>query len=144
MSYIKAKILLVEDNMGDIVLIKEALKDNKINNELEVVMDGESAMKLLKKSLETKNYPDIILLDINIPEIDGKEILHFIKTNENLKRIPVIMLTSSSSPKDILDSYEGFANCFITKPVNLDKFINVIHTIEDFWLSIVKLPKDLL
>lgn len=136
------QILLVEDNEGDVVLAQEALKEGNIETKVDVVRDGQEALDYLHKQ---KRYakaetPDLILLDINLPRIDGKEVLANIKHDQNLRLIPVIMLTTSSSHKDVLDSYYHHANCYITKPVDLDKFLTVVQKIENFWLSIVKLP----
>ena len=135
-------ILLVEDNEGDIVLTKEALSDAKISNQISVVRDGEEAIHLLNQALMTDTLllPDLILLDINLPKIDGKEVLIYIKTDPILKKIPVVMLTTSSSEMDVTDAYSNHANCFITKPVDLNKFFSVVRMIEDFWITIVKLP----
>lgn len=133
-------ILLVEDNEGDIVLTLEALKDARIRNQVSVARDGEEALALLR---ETDNLPDLILLDINLPKVDGLEVLNSIKTDDRLKMIPVIMLTTSRAEKDISYSYAHHANCFITKPVDLPCFMDVIRTIENFWISIVKLPKTI-
>jgi chemotaxis family two-component system response regulator Rcp1 len=136
-------ILLVEDNEGDIVLTLEALKEAKLKNKISVVRDGEQALQFLHRQgrFTDEDMPQLILLDINLPKIDGKEVLHKIKTDPDLKKIPVVILTTSSSEKDILEAYNNYANCYITKPVDLDKFIDVIHTVEDFWISIVQLPK---
>ncbi len=135
-------ILLVEDNPGDIRLTREALKDGKIKNKLNVVMDGEEAILYLQKMGQYKDAetPDIILLDLNLPKKDGREVLAEIKSSLVLKCIPVIILTTSSAQQDIVNTYSHHANCYITKPVDFNQFINVIRTIEDFWLSIVKLP----
>lgn len=135
-------ILLVEDNEGDIVLTKEALYDAKIKNKVSVSRDGEEAITYLNNALTNPKelIPDLILLDINLPKIDGKEVLHYIKTNPALKKIPVVILTTSSSELDVADSYNNYANCFISKPVSLDKFFDVVRMIEDFWITIVKLP----
>ena len=135
-------ILLVEDNEGDIVLTLEALKEAKLKNQISVVRDGEEALQFLYKEgkYERQDSPQLILLDINLTKIDGKEVLHRIKSDPDLKKIPVVILTTSSSEKDILEAYNNYANCYITKPVDLDKFIDVIHTVEDFWISIVQLP----
>ncbi|WP_247236704.1 response regulator [Telluribacter sp. SYSU D00476] len=140
MSYIQKpiRILLVEDNEGDIVLTKEALSEGKIRNTIIVARDGVEATELL--SDEDFELPDLILLDMNLPRMDGKEVLSYIKHNNRLRRIPVIILTTSSSEKDIKESYDNQANCFISKPVDLDKFIKIIRNIEDFWISIVQLP----
>ena len=137
------KILFVEDNEGDIVLTLEALKEAKINNYITVVRDGEEALTFLKKEGTYKNAetPDLVLLDINLPKIDGKEVLAKIKSDKELMVIPVVILTTSDSEKDILESYHNHANCYITKPVDFKKFMEVIHTVKDFWISIVQLPK---
>jgi CheY-like chemotaxis protein len=132
------RILLVEDNEGDIILTKEALREAKFTNEILVATDGEQALTLLKS---TQPLPDLILLDINLPKVTGLEVLTFIKSDEKLKMIPVIMLTTSSAERDVVSSYANHANCFITKPVDLPRFMEVIKTIEDFWISIVKLPQ---
>jgi chemotaxis family two-component system response regulator Rcp1 len=135
-------ILLVEDNEGDILLTREALAAGKMLSHLSVVTDGESAIKFLNREAPYENEacPQLILLDINLPRLDGKEVLGHIKTNELLKQIPVVMLTTSSSPTDILEAYHKQANCYITKPTDLNKFEDVIHSFEDFWISIVQLP----
>ena len=132
-------ILLVEDNEGDIVLTKEALREARIGNEVRVARDGQQALDMLR---DTDNPPHLILLDINLPKMDGLELLGIIKKDERLKRIPVIMLSTSSAEKDILRSYANHANCFITKPVDLAKFMEVVKSIEAFWISIVKLPPN--
>ena len=144
MSMSEIHILLVEDNEGDIVLTLEALKEAKLRNRISVVRDGEEAMQFLfKEGKYTKaETPQLILLDINLPRMDGNEVLNRIKIHPELKRVPVVILTTSSSEKDIHEAYNNHANCYITKPVDLDKFIDVIHTIEDFWISIVQLPKQ--
>ena len=136
------RILLVEDNEGDILLTLEALREARIGNEVDVVKDGDRAVQFLKKEGEFKDAytPDLILLDINLPRMDGFEVLAVIKNDERLSVIPVIMLTTSDSEKDILESYKHHANCYITKPVNFENFMNVIQTIKDFWINIVKLP----
>ena len=133
-------ILLVEDNEGDIVLTLEALKDARIRNHVTVARDGEEALTFLR---ETDNLPDMVLLDINLPKVDGLEVLNTIKTTDELKMIPVIMLSTSAAESDISYSYAHHANCFITKPVNLSCFMDVIRTIENFWITIVKLPKTI-
>ncbi len=138
-------ILLVEDNPGDIRLTQEAFKDGKIKNTLNVVMDGEEAILYLRKEGKYQQAvtPDIILLDLNLPKKDGREVLMDIKNDPLLKCIPVIILTTSSAQQDIVSTYSHHANCYIMKPVDFDQFITVIRTIEDFWLSIVKLPGTL-
>ena len=136
-------ILLVDDNEGDVLLTKEALEEAKIVNRISVAYDGMQALSFLKKEPPFKDQesPDLILLDINLPRMDGTEVLSIIKSDPELKRIPVIMLTTSSSERDIITSYDNYANCYITKPVDLERFMDVVRTIEDFWISIVKLPK---
>jgi chemotaxis family two-component system response regulator Rcp1 len=139
-----AEILLVEDNPGDVRLTLEASKENKMYNNISVAKDGVEALAFLRRE---GNYadaprPDIIMLDLNLPRKDGREVLAEIKSDENLKRIPVIILTTSQAEEDILRAYGLNANCYITKPVDLDRFITVVKSIEDFWLSIVKLPSE--
>src|SRR5579863_3665685 len=136
-------ILLVDDNEGDILLTKEALDDARIINKVSIAYDGVEAIEFLKTCLAggAQTMPDLILLDINLPKMDGTEVLSIIKNDPDLKRIPVIMLTTSSAEKDILTSYDNYANCYITKPVDLSRFMDVVRTIENFWISIVKLPK---
>lgn len=135
-------ILLVEDNEGDIVLTMEALDDARILNKVYVKRDGAEALDFLYSTIENNpsELPDLILLDINLPKIDGKEVLHKIKTHPTLRKIPVVMLTTSSSEVDILESYNNHANCYIIKPVDLNKFFNIVKAIENFWVTIVKLP----
>jgi two-component system, chemotaxis family, response regulator Rcp1 len=135
-------ILLVEDNPGDIRLTQEILKESKIHNNLNIVMDGVEAMEYLRKEGAYKDAtrPDIILLDLNLPKMNGKEVLAEVKTDPDLKRIPVVVLTTSVAEQDILRTYDLYANCYITKPIDLDQFITVVKLIEDFWLTIVKLP----
>lgn len=136
------EILLVEDNPADVRLMKEALKDSKVRNLLHVVEDGVEAMSYLRQEGKYSNVaaPDIILLDLNLPKKSGIEVLSEIKENDELKKIPVVVLTTSSAEEDIVKSYNLHANCFITKPVDLEQFIKVVRTTEDFWLTIVKLP----
>ena len=135
-------ILLVDDNEGDILLTREALEEARIINKVSIAYDGMQAIDMLKKAARMNGaMPDLILLDINLPKMNGTEVLSIIKNDPDLRRIPVIMLTTSSSEKDILASYDNYANCYITKPVDLDRFMDVVRTIEDFWISIVKLPK---
>ncbi|MES2567769.1 MAG: response regulator [Bacteroidota bacterium] len=138
-------ILLVEDNPGDIRLTKEAFKDGRIHNELNVVMDGEEAIFYLKKEGQyaSAKTPDIILLDLNLPKKDGREVLAEIKTDPKLMRIPVIILTTSSAQVDIVNTYSNHANCYIMKPVDFNQFLDVVRTIENFWLTVVKLPNDI-
>lgn len=133
-------ILLVEDNEGDILLTVEALEEGRIANKIEVARDGQEAIDKLENNLKEQTLPDLILLDINLPKMNGHEVLERLKETEGLKHIPVIILSTSSSEMDILKSYKNHANCFITKPVEIDEFVNAIESIEDFWFSIVKLP----
>lgn len=136
------EILLVEDNPGDAELAKEALIDSKIKNNLHVVSDGEKALDFLFKRdpFVDKPRPDLIILDLNLPRKDGREVLAEIKQNKDFMRIPVVILTSSQAEEDILSSYNLHANCYITKPLDFDQFVKVVGSIEDFWLSIVILP----
>ncbi|MEW6530464.1 MAG: response regulator [Thermodesulfobacteriota bacterium] len=138
------EILLVEDNPGDADLAREALGSNKMCNELHVVSDGEAAMAFLRREGKFSNAPrpDLILLDLNLPKKDGREVLAEIKTDEDLKRIPVVILTMSQNEEDMLKTYNLHANCYITKPIDLSQFFKVIKTIEDFWLGIVALPPN--
>ncbi len=136
------RILLVEDNPGDVRLTREALKEGKVKNELMVAKDGEEALDCLHRRGKFADYPkpDIILLDLNLPRLDGREVLKIIKSDDKLKRIPVIVLTTSKSEEDILRAYDLSANAYITKPVDINEFLKVIRATEDFWLAIVKLP----
>ena len=138
------KILLVEDNPGDIRLTREALRDGKIYNNLYVVRDGVEAMAFLRKTGQYTRAPrpDLILLDLNLPRKDGHEVLAEVKTDENLRRIPVVILTTSQAEEDIIKTYDLHVNCYITKPVDLDQFVKIVKSIEDFWLTIVKLPAE--
>lgn len=138
-------ILLVEDNPGDVRLIREALRDGKLLNQLSTVEDGQQAMAFLRKqgSYAQASQPDLILLDLNLPRKDGREVLAEIKADPDLKRIPVVIVTSSQAEEDILRTYNLYANCYITKPVDLAKFVAVVKSVEDFWVSIVKLPPKL-
>ncbi len=135
-------ILLVEDNPGDVRLTREALRDAKVCNRLHVVEDGAEALEFLYREGAYVNVPrpDLILLDLNLPRKDGREVLAKIKTAEELKRIPVVVLTTSKAEEDILKAYDLHANCYICKPVDLDQFIAIVRSIEDFWLALVKLP----
>jgi two-component system, chemotaxis family, response regulator Rcp1 len=137
-----AEILLVEDNPGDADLARETLTVSKIKNNLYVVNDGEKAMDFLKKRGEYTSVPrpDIILLDLNLPRKDGREVLAEIKQDDDLKRIPVVILTSSKADEDVIKSYNLHANCYITKPLDFSQFTKVVQSIENFWLTIVKLP----
>lgn len=137
------EILLVEDSPGDVRLTVEAFKEGKMHYELHVAKDGVEALEFLNKEGEHENAPtpDLILLDLNMPRMGGREVLSHIKEDEHLKRIPVCILTTSDSERDVFDSYNLYANSYITKPVDIDQFINVVQSIESFWLSVVRLPK---
>ena len=138
------EILLVEDNPGDVRLTQEAFKDGRMRVNLNVVYDGEAALAYLRRQglYASAERPDIILLDLNLPKVSGYDVLAAIKTDESLTRIPVVVLTTSQSESDIVRTYNLHANCYITKPVDLDKFIGVVRSIENFWLTVVKLPPD--
>ncbi len=136
------EILLVEDNPGDVRLTQEVLKEGRIRNTLNVVTDGVEALAFLRREGAYADAPpqDMVLLDLNLPRMDGREVLAEIKGDPELRKIPVVVLTTSSAEVDILKAYDLHANCYITKPVDLDQFENVVRSIEDFWLAIVKLP----
>jgi len=136
------EILMVEDNPGDVRLTQEALKDAKVSNTLRVVEDGAAALDYLHQRGEHVNAPrpDLILLDLNLPKKNGREVLEEIKEDENLKTIPVVILTTSQAEEDVVRAYSLHANCYITKPVDFTQFAKIVRTIEDFWLSIVTLP----
>jgi len=138
----RVEILLIEDNPGDVRLTKLALKGGKILNNISVVMDGAEAMDfLLKKGKYSEAVrPDLIILDLNLPKKDGRQVLKEIKDNESLRRIPIVVLTTSRDDQDVLKSYNLHANAYITKPLDLDQFIDVVRSIETFWVSVVRLP----
>ncbi|MEH1920377.1 response regulator [Nostoc sp.] len=138
------EVLLVEDNPGDVQLTRIALENSKISIHLNVVEDGVEAMAFLRKQEKYAKviHPDIILLDLNLPRKDGREVLAEIKGDENLKRIPVVVLTTSQAEEDILKAYNLFVNCYITKPVDFDQFVKIVQSIENFWFAIVKLPPE--
>jgi CheY-like chemotaxis protein len=138
------EVLLVEDSPGDVRLTREAFKDAKVHINLHVASDGAEAMAFLKHEGEYANVPrpDLVLLDLNLPKKDGREVLEEIKESPTLKSIPVVILTTSSSEADILRSYRLHANCYITKPVGLEGFLTVVKSIDNFWLSVVKLPRE--
>jgi two-component system, chemotaxis family, response regulator Rcp1 len=138
------EILLVEDSPGDVKLTQEALRDAEVPNVLHVARDGEEAMRFLRREGEFagKPRPDLILLDLNMPRMDGREVLAVIKADADLRRIPVIILTTSQSEDDIAEAYSLAANCYVAKPVDLDEFLDVVRAIDDFWLTLVKLPAD--
>jgi len=136
------EILLVEDNPADVDLTQETLAYAKIRNRLHVVTDGEEALAFLRREGRYAQAirPDLILLDLNLPRKDGREVLEELKADADLRSIPVVVLTSSDAEKDVVRSYDLGANCYVTKPVDLDQFANVVRTIEDFWFIVVKLP----
>lgn len=136
-------ILLVEDNPGDVLLTREALKEGKVFNNLYVAGNGDEALAFLRNEGEHASapQPDLILLDLNLPGINGREVLAEIKEDLQLRTIPVVILTTSTDEQDILESYQLHANCYITKPLDLDQFIKVVRSVEEFWLSIVTLPE---
>lgn len=138
------ELLLVEDSEPDVRLTKEALRDAKVKNRLWVVDDGVEAMAFLRQEGPHAEAPrpDIILLDLNLPRMDGRAVLREIKNDEILRRIPVVVLTTSRSEEDILRAYDLHANCYITKPMDFNRFMEVVRSIEDFWLTVVKLPND--
>jgi len=137
-------ILLVEDNPGDVRLAQEALKDSKIRNNLFVVEDGVEAMDFLRRSGKYVDAPrpDLILLDLNLPRKSGREVLAEVKGDDSLKRIPVVILTVSEDVRDINGAYDLHANCYVTKPIDFQQFMKITKTIEEFWLTIVKLPTE--
>jgi CheY-like chemotaxis protein len=138
------RILLIEDNPADVRLTRENLKDSKIRNNLYVVSDGADAMAFLRREGKFGNAarPDLILLDLNRPKKDGREVLTEIKSDDKLRSIPVVVLTISKAEEDVLKTYDLHANCYITKPIDLEQFAKVVKSIEDFWLSIVRLPQE--
>ena len=138
------EFLLAEDNPGDVRLTKEALRESKISNNLNVVPDGVEAMAFLRREGKYADAPrpDVILLDLNLPKKDGREVLAEVKADPSLRLIPVVIITSSEAEQDVLKTYELYANCYVTKPVDLEQFIKVIQSIETFWLTIVTLPSS--
>jgi len=138
------QILLVEDNPGDVRLTVEALKEGKVHNDLNVVSDGVEALAFLRHEgkYTSAPTPDLILLDLNLPRKDGREVLAEIKSDGRLKHIPVVILTTSRAEQDVFKSYDLHANCYVTKPVDLDQFMSVVKSIEDFWLTVVTLPRE--
>jgi len=136
------EVLLVEDDPGDVLMTREAFDDNKVRNSLHVVSDGVEAVAFLRREGEYRNAPrpDLILLDLNLPRKDGREVLEEIKADEELRRIPVVVLTTSEAEEDVLRSYHLHANAYVTKPVDFEQFINVVRHIDEFFVSVVKLP----
>jgi CheY-like chemotaxis protein len=141
-SGVPIEILLVEDNPGDVVLTEEALRDAKVRNHLSVAADGVEALAILRREGKHAGVPrpDLILLDLNLPRKSGREVLEEIKRDEALSSIPVVVLTTSQADQDILESYRLRANAYVTKPVDLEQFLRVVRSIEEFWLEIVRLP----
>ena len=138
------EILLVEDNPDDVALTEEALRVGKVWNNLSVARDGVEALQFLRRTGEYTDapHPDLILLDLNLPRKDGHEVLAEIKVDDDLKHIPVVVLTTSQAEQDIVNSYALHANCYVTKPVDLDEFIKIVQSIEEFWFTVVKLPSS--
>jgi CheY-like chemotaxis protein len=141
-SYKPIDILLVDDDAGDVLLTKKALHDGKLCNTIHVARDGEEAMAILRREGEHREAvrPDLIFLDLNMPRKDGREVLEEIKSDSDLRSIPVVVLTTSDADQDVLDSYHLHANCYVTKPVGVEQFMRVVRDIHGFWLSVVKLP----
>jgi CheY-like chemotaxis protein len=133
-------ILLIEDNEGDILLTTEAFEESKIVNKIIAIKDGKEAINFFESLNNKREIPHLVLLDINLPKVSGHEVLMYIKNNDRFKSIPVIMLTTSSSEKDILQSYKNHVNCYITKPIDVTDFMKAITKIEDFWVNIVSIP----
>jgi CheY-like chemotaxis protein len=138
------QVLLVEDNPGDAHLTRIALQDGKMQIQLSIVEDGVEAMAFLRRQGKYAHapHPDLILLDLNLPKKDGREVLAEIKADESIRRIPIVVLTTSQAEEDILQAYDLRANCYITKPVGFDQFVRIVQSIEDFWFTIVKLPPE--
>jgi two-component system, chemotaxis family, response regulator Rcp1 len=138
------QILLVEDNPGDVLLTKEALTEGKVANNLAVAADGEEALAFLRREgkFAGASRPDLVLLDLNLPRKDGRDVLAEIKDDPDLRRIPVVVLTTSGAEEDIVKTYDLHANCYIRKPVDLQQFLQVVRAIDDFWLTIVRLPSE--
>ena len=138
------EILLVEDNLDDVFLTQEALRESKISNNLSVAGDGLQALDFLRRegAYSDAPRPDIVLLDLNLPKKDGRWVLEQIKTDDRLKHLPVVIMTTSRAEHDVLKSYRLHANCYVTKPVDFDEFISIVHSIEEFWFTVVRLPKD--
>ncbi|MFQ5980484.1 MAG: response regulator [Candidatus Heimdallarchaeota archaeon] len=137
-------VLLIEDNPADVRLTQEAFKDGKLLVDLDIVYDGVEAMAFLKQEgkFSDAKRPDLILLDLNLPKKDGREVLEEVKADDDLKRIPVVVLTTSQAEEDILRTYNSHANCYITKPVDFSQFLKIVHMIETFWFAVVRLPPD--
>ncbi|MGI5245020.1 response regulator [Dactylosporangium sp. CA-139066] len=141
-SSLPIEVLLVEDDPGDVLMTQEAFEEHKVRNKLNVVQDGEEALAYLRREgrFADATRPDLILLDLNLPRVDGREVLQVIKEDQDLRRIPVVVLTTSQADEDILRSYSLHANAYVTKPVDFDSFIAVVRQIDEFFVSVVKLP----
>lgn len=137
----RLKVLMVEDNEGDIFLTLNAFEESSMLNEIKVLKDGEAAIHFFEKLVYKKDYPDLILLDINLPKVGGHEVLNYLKTNEKFQQIPVIMLTTSSAERDLFQCYKHHVNCYIIKPLEVDDFIKAMGKIADFWTNVVSLPE---
>lgn len=139
------QVLMVEDDAGDVQLTREALKDSKLMIDLHVVDDGEKALNFLRRQAPFAKAPrpDLILLDLNLPKVDGREVLQIVKTDAALRPIPIVVVTTSDADADIERSYGLGANCYVTKPIGLDQFVKVVRSIEEFWMTVVKLPSSL-
>jgi CheY-like chemotaxis protein len=137
------EVLLVEDDPGDVVMTREALAESKVMNQLHVVSNGEDAMKFLRREApyEDAPRPGLVLLDLNLPRLDGREVLGQVKGDPDLRRIPVVVLTTSQAEEDVLRSYDLHANAFVTKPVDFDRFLEVVRQVDNFYISVVSLPK---
>ena len=135
-------ILLVEDDPGDVLMTREALEESKVVNDLSVAGDGEEALRFLRREGEfaAAPRPDLVLLDLNLPRVDGREVLERIKADETLRRIPVVVLTTSQAEEDVLRSYDLHANAYVTKPVDFEQFVRAVRAIDDFFISVVRLP----
>jgi two-component system response regulator len=140
-TVLPVRILLVEDNLGDIELTREALRISKIANQLTVVQDGKSALETIETADRAGRLPDLVLLDLNLPGMNGSEVLARVKNTPRWSRIPIVILTSSQAEADIIKSYELHANCYVTKPLDFSQFIHVVRSIEDFWFTLVRLPR---
>ena len=138
------EILLVEDDPGDVLMTKEALAESKVLNHLSVVSNGEEALRYLRQEGEHADAvrPDLVLLDLNLPRVDGREVLAQVKADERLRTIPVVILTTSEAEEDVLRSYQLHANAYVTKPVDFESFVDVIRQVDDFFISVVRLPRS--
>jgi CheY-like chemotaxis protein len=138
------QVLLVEDDPGDVLMTREAFEDNKVANELHVVNDGAEALAFLRKEGDFADVPtpDLVLLDLNLPRVDGREVLAAVKADAELRQIPIVVLTTSEAEEDVLRSYALHANAYVTKPVDFDRFIEVVRKIDDFFVSVVRLPNS--